>query len=88
MFILIEGGELFAPEPLGARSLLIANGRIAPDRLTFSSDADSGTPDMLWRQVCELVVSHGLGLEVVLAFVTTNTAAALALRGKGRLAVG
>ncbi|RYE94484.1 MAG: beta-aspartyl-peptidase [Myxococcales bacterium] len=29
MFVLIEGGELYAPEPLGAGSVLVAAGRIA-----------------------------------------------------------
>ncbi|MFL5593995.1 MAG: amidohydrolase family protein [Gemmatimonadaceae bacterium] len=59
-----------------------------PDRFTISSDADSTTPDVFYGQICELVVKHRLPLDLVLQFVTTNTARILKLRTKGRIAEG
>ncbi|MFL5600028.1 MAG: amidohydrolase family protein [Gemmatimonadaceae bacterium] len=59
-----------------------------PDRFTISSDADSTTPDVFYGQICELVVRHRLPLDLVLQFVTSNTARILKLRTKGRLAEG
>jgi beta-aspartyl-dipeptidase (metallo-type) len=58
------------------------------DRLTVSSDADSGTPDILFDQLCGLVVKKKMPLELVLSFCTSNTAAVLKLEGKGRLDEG
>ncbi|MFL5484084.1 MAG: amidohydrolase family protein, partial [Gemmatimonadaceae bacterium] len=59
-----------------------------PDRFTISSDADSTTPDVFYGQICELVVRHRLPLDLVLQFVTSNTARILKLRTKGRIAEG
>lgn len=59
-----------------------------PDRLTVSSDADSGTPDMLAAQLRGLVKHHGVALEAMLPLVTTNPARVLKLRGHGRLTPG
>ena len=56
------------------------------DRLTVSSDADSSTPDILFAQLCGLVVKHGVPLETMLPLVTRNTAWALKLPGKGIIA--
>jgi len=58
------------------------------DRLTVSSDADSGTPDIFYEQLCQLVVKQGVPLEQMLQHVTVNTAHVLKLDGKGRVAVG
>lgn len=58
------------------------------DRLTVSSDADSGTPDLLYRQLCEAVVKHRIPLELVLPLATSNAAEALKLQAKGRLFPG
>ena len=55
------------------------------DRLTISSDADSSTPDILFDQLCGLVVKEKLPLELVLGFCTKNTAEVLKLESKGRL---
>jgi beta-aspartyl-dipeptidase (metallo-type) len=58
------------------------------DRLTVSSDADSGTPDILFNQLCGLVVKEKLPLELVLSFCTSNPASVLRLGNKGRLDEG
>ncbi|HYD54765.1 MAG TPA: amidohydrolase family protein [Gemmatimonadaceae bacterium] len=58
------------------------------DRLTISSDADSGTPDSHYRQLCALVVKERYPLEVVLPLATSNVATALKLSRKGRVRVG
>jgi beta-aspartyl-dipeptidase (metallo-type) len=58
------------------------------DKLTVSSDADSATPDMFMRQLCELVVKHDYSLDLVLPLVTTNPATVLKLEGKGTLEEG
>ena len=58
------------------------------DRLTVSSDADSGTPDILFDQLCGLVVKKKMPLELVLSFCTSNTAKVLKLQSKGRLDEG
>lgn len=58
------------------------------ERLTISSDMDSSTPDIFYSQFCELVTHHGQPLEVMLPLVTSNTAKALKLSKKGKLAVG
>jgi beta-aspartyl-dipeptidase (metallo-type) len=59
-----------------------------PERLTVSSDADSGTPRRHWEELCRLVVRHGHPAERVLALATRNVARVLKLERKGRLAVG
>jgi beta-aspartyl-dipeptidase (metallo-type) len=58
------------------------------DRLTVSSDADSSTPDILFDQLCGLVVKEKLPLELVLSFCTSNPAKVLKLESKGRLDEG
>jgi beta-aspartyl-dipeptidase (metallo-type) len=57
-------------------------------RLTISSDASGISPTMLWRQVAECVRTGRWRLERLLPLVTSNTAAALKLPRKGRLAEG
>jgi beta-aspartyl-dipeptidase (metallo-type) len=59
-----------------------------PEQLTISSDMDSSTPDLFYKQFCTLVVQHGFPLEVVLPLFTSNTAKALKLARKGQLCVG
>jgi beta-aspartyl-dipeptidase (metallo-type) len=59
-----------------------------PDKFTISSDADSTTPDVFFGQICGLVVKHKLPLELVLPFVTSNTARVLKLKSKGRIDEG
>jgi beta-aspartyl-dipeptidase (metallo-type) len=58
------------------------------DKLTISSDADSATPDMFMRQLCELVVKHGYSVDFVLPLVTRNPATVLKLENKATLEVG
>ena len=58
------------------------------DKLTISSDADSSTPDILFDQLCGLVVKEKLPLDLVLGFCTSNTAKVLKLDKKGRLDEG
>jgi len=58
------------------------------DKLTVSSDSDSSTPDILFDQLCGLVVKQKLPLELMLSFCTSNTAAVLKLESKGRLDEG
>jgi beta-aspartyl-dipeptidase (metallo-type) len=58
------------------------------DRLTVSSDSDSSTPDILYSQLCGLVVKHGVPLEQMLALSTRNPARVLKLEGKGELSAG
>ncbi len=58
------------------------------DRLTVSSDSDSSTPDILYEQLCGLVVKYGLPLEQMLALCTANPARVLKLESKGELKVG
>ena len=57
-------------------------------RLTVSSDAGAASPAGLHEQICDAVVNHQMPLERVLPLVTSNTAAALRLPGKGRIAPG
>jgi beta-aspartyl-dipeptidase (metallo-type) len=59
-----------------------------PSRFTVSSDAALNSPATLFQQIRECVLQHGVPLEVVLPFVTSNTARVLKLRGKGTLQVG
>ncbi len=63
-----------------------SDGRL--DRLTASSDAGKTCPSSLTEEVRRAVVAEGLPLPYVLATVTANPAAALALPAKGRIAVG
>jgi beta-aspartyl-dipeptidase (metallo-type) len=58
------------------------------DRLTVSSDADSGTPDVLYDQLCGLVLKKKMPLELVLSFCTSNTAAVLKMPNKGVIEAG
>jgi beta-aspartyl-dipeptidase (metallo-type) len=58
------------------------------EQLTISSDMDSSTPEVFYRQFCELVVKHRYSLEIVLPLFTANTARALKLPNKGCLQVG
>ncbi|MFL5358458.1 amidohydrolase family protein [Archangium sp.] len=62
----------------------------AAERLTVSSDAHTAgaEPARLHQELVSMVREHGLPLEQVLPFFTANPAAALKLRGKGRLAPG
>jgi beta-aspartyl-dipeptidase (metallo-type) len=61
-----------------------------PERLTVSSDAHTAgaEPARLHQELVATVREHGLALERILPFFTANPAAALKLRGKGRLAPG
>lgn len=59
-----------------------------PGKFTISSDADSATPDVFYGQFCDLVVNHGIPLELALSFVTSNTAKILKLNKKGKLSEG
>jgi beta-aspartyl-dipeptidase (metallo-type) len=59
-----------------------------PENFTISSDADSSTPDVFYGQFCELVVKHRMELELVLPFVTSNTARILKLKDKGKVEEG
>jgi beta-aspartyl-dipeptidase (metallo-type) len=59
-----------------------------PAQLTISSDASKSSPTKFTREVRGLVLDHGMSLDVVLPFVTTNTARVLCLEHKGALAPG
>jgi beta-aspartyl-dipeptidase (metallo-type) len=59
-----------------------------PENFTISSDADSSTPDIFYGQICELVVKHKMPLDLVLPFVSSNTARILKLTTKGKLEEG
>lgn len=59
-----------------------------PERFTASSDAAIVPPAVLREQVADCVLRGGLALADVLPAVTSNTAAVLKLRTKGRLARG
>jgi beta-aspartyl-dipeptidase (metallo-type) len=43
---------------------------------------------VFYGQICELMVKHKLPLELVLPFVTSNTARILKLKSKGRIEKG
>jgi len=58
------------------------------DKLTVSSDMDSSTPDIFYKQFCELVVKHRYSLDMVLPLFTSNAAKALKLPKKGWLREG
>ena len=58
------------------------------DRLTVSSDSDSSTPDILYSQLCGLVVKQRMPLEQMLALCTRNPARVLRLESKGALSAG
>jgi beta-aspartyl-dipeptidase (metallo-type) len=57
-------------------------------KLTASSDASISSPLTLHNQVRDCVINERFAIELVLALVTSNTAQALKLDRKGRLAVG
>lgn len=59
-----------------------------PEKLTVSSDSSITSPQNLFRQVRQCVVEAKLPLEQILPLVTSNTAAALKLDIKGRIAEG
>jgi beta-aspartyl-dipeptidase (metallo-type) len=59
-----------------------------PAKLTISSDASKSSPMKFSREVRGLVVDHGMSLDEVLPFVTTNTARVLKLEHKGVLEAG
>ncbi|HEX8423143.1 MAG TPA: amidohydrolase family protein [Pyrinomonadaceae bacterium] len=59
-----------------------------PARLTVSSDASINSPLSLLNQIRACVLEHNHPLEQMLAHATTNTAAVLQLKHKGRLEIG
>jgi beta-aspartyl-dipeptidase (metallo-type) len=59
-----------------------------PAKLTVSSDASKSSPMKFSREVRGLVTEHGMTLDQVLPFVTTNTARVLKLEHKGALEPG
>ena len=59
-----------------------------PAQLTFSSDAGASAPRLLYEQLCRCVLEHGIPLDTMLPFCTSNTAKALQLKKKGRLESG
>jgi beta-aspartyl-dipeptidase (metallo-type) len=59
-----------------------------PSRFTASSDASANSPGTLFEQLRQCVLTDGFALEVVLPFVTSNTARVLKLAGKGALRDG
>jgi beta-aspartyl-dipeptidase (metallo-type) len=59
-----------------------------PERLTVSSDAAISSPRTLYEQFRACVLEHGFPLELVLTLLTANTAQALRLQNKGKLAPG
>jgi beta-aspartyl-dipeptidase (metallo-type) len=59
-----------------------------PARLTVSSDAGISSPSTPFRQLRGCVLEHGFALEEVLPLMTSNTARALRLDDRGRLAPG
>lgn len=59
-----------------------------PSKLTVSSDASVSSPMKFSKEVRGLVTEHGMTLDQVLPFVTTNTARVLKLEHKGALEAG
>jgi beta-aspartyl-dipeptidase (metallo-type) len=58
------------------------------EKLTISSDASKTSPANLFQQIRACMVDEKLPVETVLRFVTANTADALKLQNKGRIAAG
>ena len=58
------------------------------EKLTVSSDASKTGPKNLFDQIRSCVNEHGFALEQILPFVTSNTACALKLEEKGKVAQG
>jgi beta-aspartyl-dipeptidase (metallo-type) len=58
------------------------------EKLTISSDASKTSPKNLFEQFRSCVNEHGFTLDRILPFVTSNTACALKLVEKGKLAKG
>lgn len=97
---LLDDGELDAAEAL----VLCLRQGVAPDRISFSSDANASLPrfdaegrllgleagriDSIWQQAVLAMTREGLSPEQVLPVVTRNPADILGLNRKGRLAVG
>jgi beta-aspartyl-dipeptidase (metallo-type) len=59
-----------------------------PEQLTVSSDASITSPRTLFSQIRSCIVDHGFAIENVLPLVTSNTANALKLKNKGKIAKG
>lgn len=59
-----------------------------PSRITVSSDAAINSPATLFQQIRSCILDEQLPFEFLLRAVTLNTARALKLPGKGRLAEG
>ena len=57
------------------------------EQLTVSSDASISSPQNVLSQWRSCILEHGLPLETMLRLVTSNTARALKLENKGRVAV-
>lgn len=57
-------------------------------QLTVSSDAGQGAPAELWYEMRDYVLKEGVAIEEILPHFTLNTATALRLKNKGRIAVG
>jgi beta-aspartyl-dipeptidase (metallo-type) len=59
-----------------------------PTRITVSSDASSNSPTTVVQQIRSCILDNALPLERMLPMVTVNTARALKLSSKGRIAEG
>jgi beta-aspartyl-dipeptidase (metallo-type) len=57
-------------------------------KLTASSDASLSSPVTLRNQIRDCIINEGFSIELALSLVTSNTARALKLDRKGRLAEG
>src|SRR5688572_14026231 len=58
------------------------------EKLTVSSDASKTSPANLFQQIRACIIDEKFPVETVLRFVTANTADALKLPNKGRIAAG
>lgn len=63
-------------------------GKGPEDKLTFSSDAGSKSPQLLFSRIQKCVREDGYAIEEILPFFTENTARILKLGHKGKIAVG
>ena len=59
-----------------------------PERLTVSSDCGATSPRNLFDEIRRCILDHGMTLERILPFATSNTAAVLKLPEKGCLRTG
>ncbi|MCL6284219.1 amidohydrolase family protein [Ruegeria sp. 2012CJ41-6] len=97
MLTLLTNAEVYAPDPLGPDSILIAGKKIAylrfreagcqADRFTISSDGGGCLP-AFDREGRLTRFGVGVPLDEALAPLTHNVADLLKLHHKGRLAVG